>query len=318
MKKLEANLLFILVFGFCLVGAVSGAFASPPFFLAGDGHLKIRNNANGRTCDVKYLNADGSLNEAAYLEIDRVFGFPTALMGENISRRTVAFLDHFADLFNKDATVRLASGYRSQDYNNALRKRGATAAKTSTHIDGMAIDFSLPGVDGKKLWETIREKNCCGAGWYGGGVVHLDSGRPRFWVTETAKVNTGESDFNRHSYVSTEYDRYAAGDEVRLLFTSVSDFGFGLSKTVTFVRDEAGEDKAGEAEIHFKAPLVAVPAKDDASCFLIPERKAARFLHVKLPEKLKSGTYRVRLDVCHKTAPLMPDFRVTNPVEIVK
>lgn len=301
----------------CTLFAVH-AKASPPFFLVGDGHVKIHNAANGRSCDVAYLNADGTLNEAAYVEIDRVFGFPTSVMGENISRRTVGFLDHFADLYGTSAVIRLASGYRSQDYNNALRHRGATAAKTSTHIDGMAADFSLPGVNGQKLWEAIREKNCCGAGWYHGDVVHVDSGRPRFWTTETSKVHTGESDFNRFIYASTEYDRYAAGGEVRVLFTSVSDFGFGVKKRAVIVKDELGEDKVSEADFYFKAPLTAVMDRDDPECLLIPERKQGRFLYLKWPEKLKSGVYRVRLDFCRKTNPLMPESRVTNAIEVAR
>lgn len=308
----------VFLFLFFLSGTSSWAGpAKPAFFIAGDGHVKIR-GVSGRMADVTYATADGGLNDAAFAAIDAAFGFPTATMGENVSRRTVAFLDYFIDAFNKNATAQLASGYRSQNYNNALRKRGATAAKTSTHIDGMALDFSLPGVAGKSLWEMIREKNCCGAGWYHGNVVHLDSARPRFWTTETSKVNTGDSDFNRFIYASTEYDRYEPVSEVRILFTSVSDFGFGVKKTVSLVRDEAGLDAVKEATLSFQNAIPATTDAADPECLLITERKQGRFLSLTLPEKLKAGTYRVRVDFCHKTAPLMPDFRVTNLIEVVK
>lgn len=308
------KLLTIFCFLF-LLAAVSPQ--KKPFFLTGDGAIKIKNRHNGRSAEVTYLNPDGSLNDAAFRQIDHVFGFPTDAMGENISRRTVAFLDYFADRYNKDAVISLVSGYRSQDYNNALRARGATAAKTSTHIDGMAIDFSLPGVDGKTLWEDMRAHNCCGAGYYYGNVVHLDSGRPRFWTTETSKVRTNESDFNRHSYASTEYDRYARGVTARLLFTSVSNFGFGVKAKAVLVEDEAGEDEAYELELapgDFKGPT---EVSEKSACHMIRERKDGRFLWLKIPEKAKSGRYRVRVDFCAKPFAEMPDFRVTNEIEIM-
>lgn len=309
-------LLFLL--GIALLALpVFASSARAPLFLTGDGKIKIKNRNNGRYAEVTYLNADGTLIDEAFRKIDHVFGFPTDMMGENISRRTVAFLDYFADRYDKNAVIYLVSGYRSQDYNNALRARGATAAKTSTHIDGMAIDFSLPGVNGKTLWEDMRTHNCCGAGYYYGNVVHLDSGRPRFWTTETSKVHTGESDFNRYLYASTEYDRYVRGQGARLLFTSVSDFGFGVKSNAILVRDEAGEDGALELELvpgDFKGPSV-MPKK--SSCHMIRERKDGRFLWLKLPEKTKPGRYRVRVDFCEKPFSEMPDFRVTNEIEIL-
>ena len=100
-------------------------------------------------------------------------------------------------------------------------------AKTSLHIDGMALDFSIEGVKGLELWEMIRQKNCCGVGNYGGDIVHLDAGRPRFWEKATAGVGTGESDHNRRLPLSTEFDRYRSGQKVRLILASLSDLGFG-------------------------------------------------------------------------------------------
>lgn len=310
---------FILLFLLCVslsVIPVFVSFAQAPFFLTGDGKIKIKNHHNGRYAEITYLGADGTLIDEAFRKIDQVFGFPTDAMGENISRRTVSFLDYFADRYDKNAVVSLVSGYRSQDYNNALRSRGATAAKTSTHIDGMAIDFSLPGVDGKKLWEDMRAHNCCGAGYYYGNVVHLDSGRPRFWTTETSKVRTGESDFNRYIYASTEYDRYVRGQVARLLFTSVSDFCFGVKSKAVLVRDEAGKDEVLELELgpgDFKGPSELVKK---SACHMIRERKEGRFLWLKLAEKIKPGRYRVRVDFCEKPFAEMPDFRVTNEIEI--
>ena len=274
--------------------------AQDRFFMHGD----------GQTLDVQMRKADGSLDDAAFAKIDATFGFPTQSMGENISRRMLGMLDYFSDLVAPGKTVVMASGYRSQSYNNQLRKLGRTAAKTSTHIDGMAIDFSIAGVNGKSLWEMIRQRDCCGVGNYGGNVIHLDSGRPRFWETATSKVHTNASDYNRYIYLSTEYDRYNAGERVRLLFTSISDFGFGVKRDFSFVSDKDGEKVVGHGQLEADAHQV----QDD--CVMINERKEARFIYTTLSDAMKPGTYRVRFDFCHKPFAEMPDKTVSNIIEI--
>ncbi len=91
----------------------------------------------------------------------------------------------------------LTSGYRSPEYNADLKKAGGIVAKTSTHMDGLALDFYIEGVNGKELWELIQEKNCCGVGHYGGKesismLAALDSGkRPHLkWIPMKA-ITTG-------------------------------------------------------------------------------------------------------------------------------
>lgn len=281
------------------------------FFMHGDGHLVIR-GVSGQNLDVYYRKDDGSLDDEAFAKIDATFGFPTNMMGENISRRMLGMLDYFSDLVAPGKTIVMASGYRSQSYNNQLRKAGRTAAKTSTHIDGMAIDFSIPGVDGKEFWELIRHRDCCGAGNYGGNVVHLDSGRPRFWEKATSKVNTGASDFNRYIYLSTEYDRYQMGERARLLFTSISDFGFGVKPDFDFVSDKEGENKMDSGR------LEAEDSRMKDGCLMINERKDARFIYAKIPDGMKAGKYRVRFDFCNKPFTEMPDKTVSNEIEILR
>ncbi len=292
---------------FQTVFAQSSPSVNHPFFMHGDGVVNIVNSHNGKAVTVTYMNPDGTLNDAAFAKIDGVFGFPTGEKGENISRRTIAMLDYFSDLVGKGKPINLASGYRSESYNQGLRQNGKTAAKTSTHIDGMAIDFSIAGVNGKELWDTIRFKDCCGAGNYGGNIVHLDSGRPRFWEKATSKVTTGASDFNRYIYLSTEYDRYSAGDKARLLFTSISDFGFGIKPTVTLVTDKEGKEKAGELKID----------TTEKDCVMINERKDARFIFATLTEKTFEQNVRLRVDFCNKPFTEMPDFAVSNAVEVL-
>jgi uncharacterized protein YcbK (DUF882 family) len=279
-----------------------------PFFLMGNGKIHLKNIKTGQEARVDLLNPDGSLNEKSLSAVDRVFGFPTLEMGDHISPRLLFMLDYFSDLTAQEKPILLHSGYRNPEYNQKLKSAGGNVAKTSTHIDGLAVDFSIAGVKGKDLWELIRQKNCCGVGHYGGEVVHLDSARPRFWEAATSKVTTGESDYNRRIYLSTEYDRYRPGKRVRLFFNSVSEFGFGIRRKALIGQEVEGNFKTQELEI-------AGPNRSE--CILIPDRKASRFIYLTLPENLDPGNYRIQLDFCQRPFEQMPAQTISNPIEIV-
>jgi len=278
------------------------------FFLMGDGKIHIRNTHTGREARVTLFNADGSLNEEAFAGIDEVFGFPAQEKGEHISPRLIFMLDYFSDLVAPGKRINLVSGYRSQQYNSTIREAGGNVARTSTHMDGMALDFNIEGVSGKELWEVIRSKNCCGIGHYGGKNVHLDSARPRFWQAATSKVRTGESDYNRRIYLSTDYDRYSAGETVRLSFSSVSDFGFGIRPAVFFVGDPEGDNTVATAVIR---------TQDDSGCVMIRDRAASHFIHVGLPQNLRKGRYRIRIDFCRRPFDQMPSSTLSNEIEFL-
>lgn len=278
------------------------------FFLMGNGKLDIKSARNGKETHVSLLNADGSLNEEGFTRVDEVFGFSGKEKGEHISPRLIFMLDYFSDLVAPGKTIILESGYRSPEYNTNLRNAGGNVAKTSVHQDGMALDFNIPGVNGKRLWKIVKEKDCCGVGYYGGANIHLDSARPRFWEASTSKVRTGESDFNRKIYLSTDFDRYGAGDTVRLSFTSVSDFGFGISPAVSLVSD------SGDG-----TPLATAPVKQQnaADCVLIPDREASHSICVILPPNLHEGMYRIKVDFCRRPYDEMPLSTLSNRIELV-
>lgn len=278
-----------------------------PFFLMGDGRVHIRNARNTLEIKVNLLNADGSLNDSALSRVDAVFGYSSKDQREHISPRLLFMLDYFSDLMAPGKVIHLHSGYRDPEYNSKIRQAGLTVAKTSLHMDGMALDFSLEGVNGRDLWETIRQKNCCGVGHYGGEIVHLDAGRPRFWEKATAGVGTGESDYNRRLTLSTEFDRYRPGQKVRLILASLSDLGFGIKQTGILVSDREGEQ--------FLAPL-GVKAMGNQECLLIQDRSASRFIHVDLPQEISEGRCRIRIDFCQRPFEQMPLKAVSNEIEI--
>jgi uncharacterized protein YcbK (DUF882 family) len=291
-----------------LPAPIWGESAAGRFFLMGDSRIHIKNVHSGQEASVTLINPDGSTNEEGFTRIDEMFGFPTKEKGEHISPRLIFMLDYFSDLVAPGKMIKLESGYRSPNYNATLRNAGGNVARTSEHIDGMALDFSIDGVSGKDLWKIIKDKDCCGVGYYGGASIHLDSARPRFWETATSGVRTGDSDYNRRIYLTTDYDRYQAGDTVRLSLTSVSDFGFGVKRTVALVDSAEGNSTLARAQI---------TAQDDADCFAIPDRKTSHFIYVTLPPNLRAGRYRIRIDFCQRPFEQMPLRTLSNKIEII-
>jgi uncharacterized protein YcbK (DUF882 family) len=279
------------------------------FFRSGDGHLHIRNEKDGREANVRLFDPKGILNAKALKEVDAVFNFPDSPEGEHVSLRLLFFLDYFSDTGARGKVIHLVSGYRSPSYNEKLKQTGGNVAKTSTHIDGMAIDFFIEGIDGKTLWETIRKENCCGAGHYGGRVVHLDAGKPRFWEADSSKVDTKESEFNRLIYLSTEYDRYKRGERVRVFLTSVSNFDFGIQKVAGLLHDFDGKSRSIN---------LSVQAQPGEECMIIHHRAASRFIYSTLPMETEPGRYRIRLNFCKKPFEQMPSAIFSNEIEIVQ
>ncbi len=304
---MTAALSLIAAIVMAMPGPVFAQAAMSRFLLMGDGELHLKNVKTGDEVRANLLSPDGSFNEEGLAEIDRVFGFPSHKKGEHMSLRMLFMLDYFSDLVAPGKTINIESGYRSPEYNTKLRDAGGIVAKTSTHMDGMALDFNIEGVDGRRLWELIRSKDCCGAGYYGGEDVHLDAARPRFWEAATSKVTTDESDFNRRIYLSTDYDLYHAGEPVRLSFTSVSNFGFGVRREVSIIKDSSEDLVVAKADIR---------SPDNSACVMINDRAAARSLHFFLPESLIEGSYRIKVDFCNRPFAQMPEERISNKIEI--
>jgi len=300
---------FLVVLTALLTATSAGAENFARFFWMGSGKLHIKNLRTNEETQVSLVNADGSMNDAAFSDIDRVFGFPTGEKGEHISPRMLFMLSYFSDLVAPGSVIMMESAYRSPEYNDKIRKKGANAARTSTHIDGMALDFWIDGIDGKTLWELVRSKNCCGVGHYGGRTIHLDSGRARFWEAATSGTRTTEPDYNRHIYVSTEFDRYTAGERMRLAVSGASDFRFGIRPVIEMYDSADPEMPVGK---------ITLQTKESTECIMIKTRKASRFLYADMPSVLKNGRYRAKISFCNKPFEKMPEQVFTNSIEIVR
>lgn len=283
----------------------------PPerFFLMGSGTLHLKNLRNEREAEIHLRNRDGSFNEKSFDQADWVFGYPTREKGEHISPRLLFMLSYFADHTAPGKMITMESGYRSPDYNNKIREKGANAAKTSTHIDGLALDFWIEGVDGKALWETVRAKNCCGVGHYGGKTIHLDAGRPRFWEAATSGTKSEKPDDNRHIYLSTDFDRYGHGEKIKLSLSGISTFGFGVRPTVHLHSQADGEKTV--------VPL-HIGTSSATGCSMVPDPMSSRLLTTSLPQELPVGRYRVHIEFCARPFAQMPTEVSSNEIEVVR
>ena len=77
---------------------------------------------------------------------------------------------------------RVTSGYRTPLTNYQLLLDGYKVAAKSLHMDGKAVDLSLPGVRTSKLRDAAVRLGWGGVGSYKGtGFIHVDTGDVRTW-----------------------------------------------------------------------------------------------------------------------------------------
>jgi hypothetical protein len=277
-----------------------GESSSGRFFLEGDGTVRIIDAKSGKGGTIVYRNHDGTYSEKGEHEINRVFGAPS---DDPISLRLIALLDYLQDHFKK-GTIRLVSGYRSPEYNEGLRKKGKLAAPTSLHIEGMAADIDIDNVNGRTLWNYARSLDCCGAGYYHGKGIHIDTGPVRFWDETSAKVDKNLGGHNKLILLRTDQDIYHPGEKVRLTLSRVTDYPFGIRPVISLI--------GKEGEVAAKVSLE--PANGD--CWRIKNRGRARSLSWTIPPDFEKGRLKISLEFCEKPAPEMPDKIFSNLLSI--
>lgn len=204
---------------------------------------------------------------------------------QGLSKRLVALLGYLQEEM-KGGEITILSGYRSPLYNDKLRKEGRLAGKASLHMEGMAVDFEMAGVDPKKIWERVRSLDCCGVGYYHGKAIHLDTGPPRFWDETTSKVFTDISLHNKQIYVVTDYDIYNPNEKISFKIVRMTDYPFGIKKELN----------------------------NKEECMMIHNREEAQNFSLTLPLKKepKGDKWRLKVTFCQKPAPEMPDTVLSN------
>ena len=81
-----------------------------------------------------------------------------------------------------DAEIEVVCGYRTPWSNEYLRTHAHGVARHSLHMQAMAIDIRVPGVDTSKLRDLALTLHRGGVGYYAASnFVHVDVGRVRRW-----------------------------------------------------------------------------------------------------------------------------------------
>lgn len=286
----------------CVVLSSLTVVAAPSgrFFIEGDGTLHLVNKRTGAGGPVTYRTPEGEYPESARRRINQVFDVPPDA-NEGIAIRLIALLDYLQDQLG-GGTIRIVSGYRSPIYNEGLRRQGHLVARTSMHLEGMAADIEMEGVEGKRLWEFVRSLDCCGAGYYQGREVHVDVGPSRFWDETSTGVGQDPGAGNRLVLLRTEWDRYRPGEEVRMTLGRITDYPIGVRRDGQLIH--AGQVVAG---------VRLGGGRTD--CIAIGSRRAARSLVWKIPQHIAPrAKSRIRVTFCQRSFPQMPEAIESNAI----
>lgn len=112
-----------------------------------------------------YLLRDWRQNKMVYIDI-KVLDLMCAIQ---------AWLKHFG----YHNPIQINSGYRTDKTNASLEG----AAKNSMHLQGRAIDFTVPGLNTRAIAQMALHFQAGGVGLYPNkNFIHVDSGRIRTWI----------------------------------------------------------------------------------------------------------------------------------------
>jgi uncharacterized protein YcbK (DUF882 family) len=137
-------------------------------------------NTGGRLT-IAYRNGDAYIPEALE-KINHVLRDPICGDVHVIDPGVLDFLYDLLQRLGYRGEVHIVCGYRSVETNAMLHKKSSSVVLGSQHIQGRALDFRLPGVDMKMVWETAKSMKRGGTGFYkASNFVHIDTGPVRFW-----------------------------------------------------------------------------------------------------------------------------------------
>lgn len=287
------------------MGAPARAQDPVRFLYMGDGSLVL----NGQT--VTFRAADGTYSEAGLKTVHRLFNANWQDPEERLSLRFLEMLDYLQDQL-KAGSYTLKSGYRSPGLNQSLRNKGKLAAQSSMHIEGAAADLVLAGVPASQVFDFVKAMNCCGIGWYHGKHFHIDTGPARYWDESSSKTEDKSPQQNEKLILQPDWDRYRPGETVDLKWMRVTEYPIGIPAAFVLTKE-------GDPSFKKELPVVfgAEPGTE-GDCRILPGRKVARQLKVRLPDKgLSPGIYALQVRFCNRYAyEKMPEEIVSKSFEI--
>lgn len=180
-KSLLTRSLAISLFAFCFFTATVAQPAVAPVS-SPEYRLRLFHTHTGERIDIVYRRGDNYIPEAL-----------TRLNQYLRDHRTGAVLaydprvfDLLHDLSGKlgrpNGEIDIVCGYRSPWSNEFLRTHGHGVAVHSLHMQAMAIDIRMPGVESSTVRDAALALHRGGVGYYEkSDFVHVDVGRVRRW-----------------------------------------------------------------------------------------------------------------------------------------
>lgn len=141
--------------------------------------LSLHNIHTDESIDVTYFNS-GQYDSEALDAINRIMRCHYTDEAAPIDVGVLDLLSDIRQIADYAGTIEIISGFRSERYNAHLRRLGRRVAKSSLHLQGLAVDFAMPGISNNKLFEIAKSFASGGVGRYS-DFVHIDVGRIRYW-----------------------------------------------------------------------------------------------------------------------------------------
>ena len=279
------------------------ALAQERFYFSGDGTLRMGNAHFAETLEVRYRGADGRYDDEALAAIARFFRSRSDGRSGPMSLRLIELLDYVEDHYRPREMI-LVSGYRSPEFNRALRANGHRVAQASMHTEGMAADVQPVGLDLRRLWNTLRREQLGGVGLYQSeGFVHLDTGKPRFWEAATSKVEQNLAKENARLFARTDFDRYDTLDGAVVGLHSVTALPIAVRRRA----------RVGEVALDLAPRDPTVRA--DGDCWVFDQPAERYELRVTTAAPAPTGRQPIVLETCAPRIGATPAEITSNPVE---
>lgn len=165
-----------------------GSFASNSFASAltapifdPDRQLKLVNTHTWEKLDIVYWSQGRYIPENL-IKINHLMRDHRANESTDMDVKLIDYLYNLYSLLESTERIHVLSGYRTKATNAKLRRRSNGVAKFSLHMEGRALDISLPGRSAQKVRSAALSMEAGGVGYYGrSGFVHIDTGAVRNW-----------------------------------------------------------------------------------------------------------------------------------------
>jgi uncharacterized protein YcbK (DUF882 family) len=153
----------------------------PPLHKPHERSVSFRHMHTNESLNIVYW-AQGEYVSDALKQINHVLRDHRTGDVKRIDPQLVDLLYAMRQRLDTSKPFEVVSAYRSPATNAMLRRNSKRVAKSSYHMEGMAIDVRLPGYEPRVLAQLARGIGVGGVGYYPRtSFVHLDVGPVRSW-----------------------------------------------------------------------------------------------------------------------------------------